>query len=684
MSALDVEAASLYREGASPATPAAMAPAVVTAVAEGAPFVLLLVLADRMTLAFGVGDGAVTLVRVLCLTGAAVGAIGGAVIAHGRAVRGRLVAGATCGAAAAIAAGSICRQLPLVTAALVAASLAFGAARTARHGLLVDVGTRAQREGMLLLDRTVMYLGTGAVALVALWAPDGWRGAALVVAALALAAGAAAGRAQDPGYGTADAAAVRQLANTRAQATADVAESMDVSVGEALRQLLAMPVTRLGVVGVLTLGATAGPVWVFATALLREREHVAADGRAAVVAIAALLAVGFGAAAVLRSRGKVPALLLGGVVAVIGVVVVPGRPAAVLGLGVFFGALAITEAALVATVSAGVPAALRPHATGLLGAAWFAGAAQALLFAGSLERRYGPGTAVVVVAVGLAPVAAAVAAAVRASAAQGPALAASLVEDQEVRLLKATGSDVPLLACSHVDFRYGTLQVLFDVSFSVAPGEMVALLGTNGAGKSTLLRVISGLGRPAAGTIRFDGRDVTNADAPRRVAAGIVQVPGGKATFPTLSVAENLRANGYLLGRRRRVVESRIDEVFVSFPALAERRHQPALTLSGGEAQMLALGKALLLRPRLLLIDELSLGLAPKVVGELLDMVSRINDGGTAVVLVEQSVNIALSLVDHAYFMEKGRIRFDGAAAELLGRDDLLRSVFLEGAGSVG
>jgi ABC-type branched-subunit amino acid transport system ATPase component len=146
-----------------------------------------------------------------------------------------------------------------------------------------------------------------------------------------------------------------------------------------------------------------------------------------------------------------------------------------------------------------------------------------------------------------------------------------------------------------------------------------------------------------------------------------------------MSVVDNLRAYGFSHGRNRARVETAIDEVFRVLPQLADRRGQPAATLSGGEQQMLALGAAFILRPSLLLIDELSLGLAPKVVGELLEMVRSINRAGTAVVLVEQSVNIALSLADHAYFMEKGEMRFDGSARDLIGRDDLLRSVFLEG-----
>ena len=166
----------------------------------------------------------------------------------------------------------------------------------------------------------------------------------------------------------------------------------------------------------------------------------------------------------------------------------------------------------------------------------------------------------------------------------------------------------------------------------------------------------------------------------RRVQFGIAQMPGGRAVFGTMSVAENLRMHGFSLRRSKAAIDRGLEETFNAFPILGERRNQPAATLSGGEQQMLCLGKAFILQPRLLLIDELSLGLSPLIVGQLIDMVKRINQSGTAVVVVEQSVNVALTLVDHAYFMERGEMRFDGAATDLIERPDLLRSVFLEGA----
>jgi ABC-type branched-subunit amino acid transport system ATPase component len=239
----------------------------------------------------------------------------------------------------------------------------------------------------------------------------------------------------------------------------------------------------------------------------------------------------------------------------------------------------------------------------------------------------------------------------------------------------------PALDVRGVDFSYGQVQVLFGIDLVVPAGEAVALLGTNGAGKSTLLKAICGLVQPSAGQVRCFDDDITRWSTDKRVAAGLVQVPGGRATFPSLTVEENLRAGAWTFRRRRSLVAERLARVVDLFPELGERQSAIAGTLSGGQQQMLALGRALMLEPRVLLIDELSLGLAPVIVERLLETVRRLNANGTTVVLVEQSVNIALSLATTAYFLERGTVRFGGPADELAGRDDLVRSVFLEGAG---
>jgi ABC-type branched-subunit amino acid transport system ATPase component len=245
----------------------------------------------------------------------------------------------------------------------------------------------------------------------------------------------------------------------------------------------------------------------------------------------------------------------------------------------------------------------------------------------------------------------------------------------------APTADDALLTCRGVEVAYDQVQVLFGVDMEVRPGEIVALLGTNGAGKSTLLKAISGLVTPIGGTISFDGKDITSADAVDTAKAGIVQVPGGKAVFPTLTIAEHLRAGGWLYRNDPKYLAQANDEVLTTFPRLRERYEQLAGNLSGGEQQMLALGMAFIAKPKLLMIDELSLGLAPTIVEQLLGIVRRIQEQGTAIVLVEQSINVALTVAQRAYFMEKGEVRFEGPTAELLERDDIVRSVFLEGAG---
>jgi len=238
----------------------------------------------------------------------------------------------------------------------------------------------------------------------------------------------------------------------------------------------------------------------------------------------------------------------------------------------------------------------------------------------------------------------------------------------------------PLLSCRGVDMAYGPVQILFGVDFDVAPGEIVALLGTNGAGKSTLLKGICGLVKPKRGTVRFAGEDVTNLSADVTTHRGISLMPGGKGVFPTLTVAENLRLASWLIRKDQDRIDAARDEVEALFPILKERSSQMAGNLSGGEQQMLALGGALMTRPELLMIDELSLGLAPTIVGQLLEVVEEIHRRGTTIVIVEQSVNIALNLAQRAVFMEKGEVRFTGPTAELLERPDILRSVFIAGA----
>jgi ABC-type branched-subunit amino acid transport system ATPase component len=251
---------------------------------------------------------------------------------------------------------------------------------------------------------------------------------------------------------------------------------------------------------------------------------------------------------------------------------------------------------------------------------------------------------------------------------------------EPLRAAPAEPETETILKCTGVDVSYGPVQILFGVDLEVKRGEVVALLGTNGAGKSTLLKAICGLKAPKAGTVEFMGEDITGLSADLVTHKGAALMPGGKGIFPTLTVAENLRLAAWLIKDDPQRVKEAKAEVLDLFPILAERSNQLAGDLSGGEQQMLALGGALMTRPELLMIDELSLGLAPTIVARLLEVVDEIHRRGTTIIVVEQSVNVALNLAERAVFMEKGEFRFTGPTRELLERPDILRSVFIAGS----
>lgn len=235
----------------------------------------------------------------------------------------------------------------------------------------------------------------------------------------------------------------------------------------------------------------------------------------------------------------------------------------------------------------------------------------------------------------------------------------------------------PLLELASIDFSYASLRVLHSVSLTVEPGEILALVGTNGAGKSTVLRIAAGLETPDTGTVTFAGADVTRMAADMRVRAGIALLLGGRSLFGDLTVDENLRVGTSAIRHAPDAAE-RMAEVLDMFPVLAGRRRQAASSLSGGEQQMLAFAKVMLLRPQLLMIDELSLGLAPVVVAGLLDVLRRIRERGTTIVVVEQSVGVAAEVADRAVHMEKGAIRFVGSPRQLM-EADVARAVFFGG-----
>jgi branched-chain amino acid transport system ATP-binding protein len=239
-----------------------------------------------------------------------------------------------------------------------------------------------------------------------------------------------------------------------------------------------------------------------------------------------------------------------------------------------------------------------------------------------------------------------------------------------------------VLELTNVHVRYGTIRALQGVSLRVDSGELVALIGSNGAGKSTTLRAISGLLRPSDGTIAFEGRDITAAATDRIVALGISHCPEGRRIFGGLTVLENLRLGAVARSRSDApAVAADLDMVFELFPLLKERLGQAGGTLSGGEQQMLAIGRALMSRPRLLLLDEPSLGLAPQMVERIFGTIAELKRQGRTILLVEQNVHQALEVADRAYVMETGRITLDGAA-EVLRHDPKVEQSYL-GVGGV-
>ncbi len=521
-----------------------------------------------------------------------------------------------------------------------------------------------------------------------------WRGVFMIMGALALVAAIAASRLRDPGFGKFDTSRVRAAVRRGKEREDEEIGSEEVRLRafEVVRRLFLIPSLRRILTAYAVLGMCLVPLYTYLFFFLDEQWGLGPGGRGlffAGVAPLSILAV-----ASLAKRGEQlfrqdPAQLIRlaslTLAAAVSLLAVASFMPVFLLMAIAFGSAIALLASLIpmlnTTVLSIVRPGVRPHAAALtqIFLAMVGGFAGLILLSG-MERRFGSGAAIATLAFPGIAAALVLRTATKTINADLDRLVDEIVEEEELRSVTMSGTHLPLLACRNVDFSYGRLQVLFGVDFTVDDGEMVALLGTNGAGKSTLLRVVSGLALPNVGSVRLRGADVTYLDPERRFRLGIAQVPSGRAVFPPMSVIDNLRVFGYSLGRDQKAVDRMTDEVFEVFPRLAERREQLASTLSGGEQQMLALARSFVIEPKLLLIDELSLGLAPKVVSELLQVVRRINERGSAVVLVEQSVNVALSLVNHAYFMEKGEIRFDGRASELLERTDLLRSVFLEGA----
>lgn len=220
---------------------------------------------------------------------------------------------------------------------------------------------------------------------------------------------------------------------------------------------------------------------------------------------------------------------------------------------------------------------------------------------------------------------------------------------------------------------YGVINAVKGVSFNINQGEIVSLIGANGAGKTTILKTISGLLKPKSGKIVYENQEIQRQKAPKVVAEGISQVPEGRHIFPGLSVMENLQMGAFLIKDRQKVKQS-FDEVFQRFPILKQRKNQDAATLSGGEQQMLAMGRALMARPKLILLDEPSMGLAPIFINEIFDIIKEINNHGTTVLLIEQNAKKALSISDRGYVLSTGNVQLTGSGEELLANEEVQKA----------
>ncbi|GAB2921510.1 hypothetical protein GCM10027280_05820 [Micromonospora polyrhachis] len=601
-------------------------------------------------------------------------------------------------------------DLTSVLAAVIAAAVLGAAATVAvvqrvphRHPVRAALLAGAALGAVLLLVVHVAAPMPGLFALTALGLP--W--AALMVAGRAVAAGTATlrywhvgllnglglaallagGTGGGSGYHWA-AAGVLVTLGALAGATAGELLS-DVGWPPALRPLFdnaTRPATaRTAVLAQAGLGLVVPGALVFATDVLRAEFGLGPRGAVGVVGDA--LVGGAVLAVLLRGKWALRLAVVAapaGLLAAAGALLVGPDPT-VVGVVLFAAGLAVAVGALVALAVSGERVAaevLHPDARPA-----FVAAASVLFLAGGLggaglltllETRYSAGPALVVAAAAVL-VSIGYARRIRRTApVDAERLARVLADEVEVARLAHRGVRPAALSCSGVDAAHGPVQVLYDAAVRVDDGEMVAICGPNGVGKTTLLRVLSGLHRPAAGVVRLGGVDVTTLTAPRRIQLGLSAVVG-QAVFGSLTVTENLRMHGYTLGRRSDAVHRGVDAAFAVFPRLYERRDQVAATLSGGERQLLVLAKTLIQRPRMLLVDELSLGLAPVVVGGLLEMLRRLNAQGTSLLVVEQSVNVALSLADRICFMEKGAMVAEHTVGELTGRPELVRALMLGG-----
>ena len=577
----------------------------------------------------------------------------------------------------------------VMVALLLVAGVGRAAPNSAHLSYLSDAYPVSVRARVLALHRAAepiaRTVGAGAVALVADLAGgvEGWRWA-MLIGLLGVPVAYAVQRLREPARG----------ANERATFL-DAGEADDadgpaprILLGSAVQRLLRIRTLYFMFVAMAVLGFAAVGIPLIGNLYLEERWGLDTGERGLVgVLVGGATFLGIPVAGLVGDRlfrrsPEKPLLLAGASLAGFGILYgtalhLPRIWMVVAGWVLAEACLAPLATAITQTVAAAAPPAFRSLAFALFGvySLVFGGFAGSVIL-GSISDARGPAFALTL----MAPITIVgglllVAGSRHVKRDIGLAIE-DLLEEHAERTRRRSGGTTNALQVRNLDFSYGAQQVLFDVNLDVDDGEVCALLGTNGAGKSTLLRAVAGLEHPTRGTVRVFGANTTWLEAEQLVDLGVSLLAGGRMTFAGLTVDENLRAGTHAFRKEARL-SAALDEVFATFPRLHERRAQRAGTLSGGEQQMLALARVLLHRPRLLLVDEFTLGLAPKVVEELLSVVRTVNQRGTTIVLVEQSVNLALTLADHSFFLERGEVRFDGSTSELLARDDLLRPVFL-------
>ena len=513
--------------------------------------------------------------------------------------------------------------------------------------------------------------------------PDSWRWVFVVSALLSLPVIAGLSRIREPRRGR------NEMRAVLGEELAEDAGELPISIGVAFERLRKIRSFHFFLAGMAALGFSLFSIPLFLNLYLEDDLGMSAWERGvfgslvALPGVAALAYAGPRADTLFRRSPEAAVAFVGAMIAGFGAFIVVGLYMPNVGsLGVLYACgTALAQAAFVTVVSVTssvIPYRLRSRGTAMVGVYVFLfGGFFGAVLTGLLTDAVGRRAALTLIVLPSTLVGGALIAYgaryIRGDISR--CVEELLEEQQEARRLREDDAVTAAIQVRNLDFSYGPVQVLFGIDLDVHRGETVALLGTNGAGKSTLLRVISGLGVATRGVVRLHGRTITYCDPELRAKIGIVQLMGGNAVFPTLSVDENLRMAGFLHDGAD--LERRVAEAFTRFPELERRRRSTAGDLSGGQQQMLALAMALMHEPEVLIVDELSLGLAPIMVQELLATIHELKAQGMTMIIVEQSLNVALAVADRAVFMEKGQIRFDGPARELAERDDLARAVFL-------